>query len=80
MDVNAVSTFGYLVNERTGDKNRTPLHAAVGSDVEERIMFLLERGADIKKKNVMGMTQLECATAYGYETGMNLEEWASDAR
>ena len=81
MDINAVSTFGHLVNERTGDENGTPLHAAVGSDVEERIMFLLERGADIKKRNVMGMTPLQCATALGYENGRRvLEEWARDAR
>ena len=81
MDINALSTFGHLMNERTGDENGTPLHAAVGSAAEEGIMFLLERGADIKKRNVMGMTPLECATAYGYETGRRvLEEWAGDAR
>lgn len=74
IDINALSTFGHRINKVNGDENGTPLHAAIRSGEEHRVIFLLDRGSDLEKKNEMGDTPLEYARRWGFAEGVRILE------
>ena len=49
----------YTVNEQTYLYKNTPLHSAVKFKAERAVLFLVQNGADINKKNSNGLTPLE---------------------
>ena len=61
MDINAIERSGPPAGRGLG--RGTPLHSAVYAGKRERIVFLLERGANREAKNTLGQTPLEFAVA-----------------
>jgi ankyrin repeat protein len=80
IDINEISTFGYRRSKRAGDENGTPLHAAVRSGFEDRISFLLDRGADPNVKTECGDTALDYARRWNFETGIKVLEARLDTK
>ena len=66
MDINALFRREHPPGRRVG--RGTPLQSATGPQEVDRIMFLLERGADREVKNTLGQTPLEYAAAKGLTT------------
>lgn len=64
MDINALWRREFPPTRRR--PRITPLHAAVISQQRDRIMLLLNRGADREAKNVLGQTPMEYATSKGF--------------
>jgi len=79
IDVNEISTFRRR-NKRAGDENGTPLHAAIRSGFEDRISFLLSRGADPSVKTECGDTALDYARRWNFETGIKVLEARQDTK
>jgi ankyrin repeat protein len=67
LDISGMSSFGSRVNKRTGDEDRTPLHAAIRAGNPLHMNFLLDRGADPRAKTIMGYTALEYAIYQGFD-------------
>ena len=63
MDINALWRREYPLGRRMG--RGTPLHAAVSSQEKDRIVLLLERGADPQAKNTLGQTPMRYADVKG---------------
>ena len=63
MDINALWRREYPPGRRMG--RGTPLHAAVSSQEKDRIVLLLEWGADPQAKNTLGQTPMRYADAKG---------------
>lgn len=74
IDINALSTFGHRIHKVNGDESGTPLHAAIRSSKEDRVIFLLYRGPDLKRKNETGGTPLQYARRWGFARGMRVIE------
>lgn len=64
LDINALWRREYPPGRGMG--RGTPLHAAVRSQERDRILLLLEKGANPEAKNTLGQTPMEFATAKGF--------------
>ena len=70
MDLNVLWRREYPAGRRMG--RGTPLHAATSSQQPDRIMLLLERGADPEAKNTLGQTPLEYAIGKNLATSIEV--------
>jgi ankyrin repeat protein len=70
MDVNALWRREYPPSRRKG--RGTPLHAAVSSQERDRIVVLLERGADARIKDTLERTPMEYAVEKGLERAVGI--------
>ena len=77
-DINAMGRRDYPPSRRIG--RGTPLHAAVDTQQTDRINLLVQGGANLKIRNMLGQTPLEYAVTKEFATSetvlRNLEEAA----